>query len=40
MKLKLGLQILAKRGPDSTFAVKANTKTLCPKSSQFRLVKM
>ena len=28
-----GLQISAKRGPDSTFAVKANTKTLCPKSS-------
>ena len=29
-------QISAKRGTDSTFAVEANTKTLCPKSSRFR----
>ena len=33
-------QISAKRGPDSTFAVKANTKTLCPKSSWFWSVKI
>ena len=33
-------QISAKRGPDSTFAGEAITKTLCPKSSRFRLVKM
>ena len=33
-------QILAKWGPDSTFAAEENTKTQCPKSSQFRLVKM
>ena len=34
------MQISAKRGPDSTFAVEANTETLCPKSSRFRLLKM
>ena len=33
-------QILAKRGPDSTFAVEENTKTMCLKLSRFRLVKM
>ena len=33
-------QISANWGPDSTFAVEANTKTLCPKSSLFWLVKM
>ena len=34
------LQILARRGPDSTFAVEPNTKTMCPKLSWFWLVKM
>ena len=29
-----------KQGPDSTFAIKANAKTQCPKSSRFRLVKI
>ena len=33
-------QISAKQGPESTFAVEANTKTMCPKSSLFRLVNM
>ena len=39
-KDRAGNQIVAKRGPDSKFAVEANTKTLCPNSSRFRLVKM
>ena len=38
-KWRTKVQISAKRGPDSTFAVEVNTKT-CPKSSRFRLVKM
>ena len=33
-------QVSANRGPDSTFTVKANTKTMCPKSSRFPLVTM
>ena len=33
-------QVSANWGPHSTFAVEANTKTLCSKLSRFRLVKM
>ena len=40
-KVRVGyLAKSAKRGHDSTFAVEANTKTLCPKLSRFRLAKI
>ena len=34
VRVMAGIQISAKQGPDSTFTIKANTKTLCLKSSQ------
>ena len=33
------LQVLVNRGPDSTFAVEANIKSLCRKSSQGSILK-
>ena len=33
-------QISAKQGPDSRFVVKANTKSMWPKSSQSQIVKL